>query len=130
MEIFLVVVPIVAAVLQIILFFKIWGMTDNVKTMKEKYCSNEIKEIALAREVLKLHLLGKDNEAELIITENLITKVIKICEVTGDSVEYKNDMIKNLKQRAEKLYGLIDKPVPTTIADINVGKLSEVLCNF
>lgn len=130
MEIILVVVPIVAAVLQIILFFKIWGMTDNVKTMKEKYCSNEIKEITLARQVLKLHLLGKDNEAELIITENLITKVIKICEVAGDSVEYKNNEIKNLKQRAEKLYALIDKPVPTTIADINVGKLTGALCNF
>lgn len=35
MEVVFAIISIVAAVLQIILFFKLWGMTDDVRKLKE-----------------------------------------------------------------------------------------------
>lgn len=37
MEIFIALITLVAAILQIILFFKVWGMTNNVDSIKSKY---------------------------------------------------------------------------------------------
>ena len=37
---FVIVVLIILGVLQIILFYKIWIMTDNVKEMKEQFVGN------------------------------------------------------------------------------------------
>lgn len=41
MEILISVVFLVFGVLQIILFFKIWGMTDDIKSIKEKYLKED-----------------------------------------------------------------------------------------
>lgn len=38
MMVLLEIIVIVFGILQIILFFKIWGMTNNVKCLKEKFC--------------------------------------------------------------------------------------------
>lgn len=40
------IIIIVFGVLQIILFFKIWGMTNDVKEMKNKFVSEEYSKIA------------------------------------------------------------------------------------
>ena len=41
METFMAIVFLVFGILQIILFFKIWGMTNNVKKIKNKLCGND-----------------------------------------------------------------------------------------
>lgn len=35
------IILLVFGVLQIILFFKLWGMTNDIKEIKEKYVGNE-----------------------------------------------------------------------------------------
>lgn len=38
---FLTIVLLIFGVLQIILFFKIWGMTNDIREMRNKYLKNE-----------------------------------------------------------------------------------------
>jgi len=130
MDIILIIVGLVFAVLQIILFFKIWGMTNDVNSIKKKLRSEDINEVDLAREVLKLHLMAKDDEAETIITDNLLTTIIKVCGDIEIPRQSKENMVNGVQQRAEKLYALIDRPVPSSVADVNVGKLVEAISQF
>lgn len=44
MEMFLTIVTIGASVLQIILFFKVWGMTNDVKKIANKLCGDECED--------------------------------------------------------------------------------------
>ena len=41
METFMAIVFLVFGILQIILIFKVWGMTNNVKKIKNKLCGND-----------------------------------------------------------------------------------------
>ena len=41
METFMAIVFLVFGILQIILFFKIWGMTNNVKKIKEAFLEKD-----------------------------------------------------------------------------------------
>lgn len=42
MEILIALVAVVFGILQIILFFKLWGMTDDVKKLAEHFCDSQI----------------------------------------------------------------------------------------
>ena len=130
MDTLLIIIGIVFGILQIILFFKIWGMTDDVKSIKKKLRSEEINEVDLARVVLKRHMMAKDDEAESIITDNLLTTIFEVCDEPETSLQFKDNKVKEVQQRAEKLYALIDRPVPSSIADVNVSKLVGVLKQF
>lgn len=54
MTTFLGIVSVVASVLQIILFFKIWGMTNDVKRLAEKFCPAEKQEQELYSKVKRV----------------------------------------------------------------------------
>lgn len=45
------IVALVFGVLQIILFFKLWGMTNDIKEIKEKYLSSEDQSIKFIQKV-------------------------------------------------------------------------------
>lgn len=38
---FLAIILLISGVLQIILFFKVWGMTNNIREMRDKYLKDE-----------------------------------------------------------------------------------------
>ena len=44
LSVFIAIVSLVWAVFSIILFFKIWGMTNDVRKMKDHFLHNEKKE--------------------------------------------------------------------------------------
>lgn len=44
MDILLTIVGVIFAILQIILFFKLWGMTNDVRDIKNKYFSYNLQE--------------------------------------------------------------------------------------
>lgn len=56
METLLAVIFIVFGILQIILFFKIWGMTDNVRAILKKINTNDL--------VIKSQLLALSDDQE------------------------------------------------------------------
>lgn len=45
MEILLSIVLFIFGILQIILFFKLWGMTDDIRAIKDKYLNPQAQEI-------------------------------------------------------------------------------------
>lgn len=54
METFLSIVALASSVLQIILFFKIWRMTNDVKRIADKFCPAEKQAVELYGKVKRL----------------------------------------------------------------------------
>lgn len=99
MEILLAIIFIVFGILQIVLFFKLWGMTNDIREIKEKYLSEGI-----ARETKsKGETLGKFHKDDLVI---LISsgKQMRVKDITSDGkyscftnngVTYEGDFTEN-----------------------------------
>lgn len=47
MEVFVSLIIIVFGILQIILFFKLWGMTKDVRKLTEHFCQKSGREVSL-----------------------------------------------------------------------------------
>ena len=110
MEDFIVVIAIVhvtAAVLQICLFFKLWGMANNVRQLRKKhaYTSNVDYEIG------KLCIFGKNDAAKELAFEAYF-------EVYEDQNDFNNAHAakKVLKERLKR----IGEPMPEFFEKINV----------
>lgn len=132
---FLTILTFVGALLNIILFFKIWRMTNNVKRIKEKMIPDSSGD--LTEELNTLHFMGKDKECEEIIlrafystlcdkldwakvnmledhySEKIDEPITKFTDVVAK--QYKKigrempEMIKNLKTYRDFLNQRIDK---------------------
>lgn len=75
MSIFISIIAIVVGVLQIVLFFKIWVMTNDVKKIKEKMDADiEIDRIDKIRIAL---LKGDKQKAIELLTDKLATELVK-----------------------------------------------------
>lgn len=74
---FIAVVTIAAAVLQIILFFKIWGMTNDIKALKkDHFCETQFDgKVELARYLRKNLVLGNMDTVKRILLQNFIDEV-------------------------------------------------------
>lgn len=75
MSIFISIITIIVGVLQIVLFFKIWVMTNDVKKIKEKMDADiEIDRIDKIRIAL---LKGDKQKAIELLTDKLATELVK-----------------------------------------------------
>ena len=90
------IVFLIFAVLQIILFFKVWGMTNNVKKLKQKFVETEKPDTNeyISHKVMLLHLEGKDEDAFDFLNHNLYNRLIpyisQICQlIQSDSYKIK-----------------------------------------
>jgi len=71
------IIFIVFAIIQIIFFFKMWIMTNNVKKILDILNSKDNREVKLPK---KAKVKGLDNELEVLYMEN--GKVL--CNIKGD----------------------------------------------
>lgn len=114
----------VGALLNIILFFKIWGMTNNVKRIKKKMIP--IEEERVEEQITRLHFLGKDDECEEIILSDFYQTVKKLLFTykynNFNNKEKYEAMLKNpitpFTDVVVKLYQKIGREVPNRIADL------------
>ncbi len=67
-------------VLNIILFFKIWGATNNIKKIKEKYV--DFVEPSSLENLRSLHLQGRDEEAYAILNKAICFRINEILSTT------------------------------------------------
>lgn len=87
------VILIVFGILQIVLFFKIWGMTDNV---------NKIKEIAeegnnISQDAANMETLAENyDKAYEIYLKCFIFDVYELFKKAGDASDYYNEEYKKL----------------------------------
>lgn len=114
---------IVMGVLQIILFFKIWGMTNDVKALKNKFDSRGLGKEQLAKEVIELKHTGKIDEAKKILDANLEGEVFGQLLVQDISDKVIKEDVEKVISKYEKFYEILNWEMPKEIKEINIDKV-------
>lgn len=109
------IILIVFGILQIILFFKMWGMTNNVEKITAKLkCENDDKSIK------KAILLGDKELARDLLTEKLVDELFARAGYVGVDIENTNTLFSKYKVLFEK----IGYEIPENI--LKIKKYSEL----
>lgn len=115
------IVIIVFGILQIILFFKIWGMTNDVKTLKDKFTNSNKTEILW--KIRRILLKGDKREVEDLLLDYFIQELKDIKKESNNetfaSPEFILDRIKATKAQLKNCYRQIDLPLPASLENIN-----------
>lgn len=98
METLLAIIFIIFGLLQIILFFKIWGMTDDIRAIKNKYLDQQHKELPQAVNPViqsqyidkEIPVISKFSIDDLVI-EIKTGKQMRIKKINTDNVHTQND---------------------------------------
>lgn len=110
---FVSVIIIIFGILQIILFFKLWGMTNNVKHINRKV--GRVSGVDLAWEIRKAVLKGDKKKAEDLLLEAFINVMKQKCSEYNEATDEK---IAELKFKYEKLYNTIGSELPQSIQNL------------
>lgn len=108
MEILTAIIAIVVGVLQIVLFFKVWVMTNDVRKIREKMDADlEIDRIDKIRIAL---LKGDKQQAIELLTDKLATELVKKSSEDNISPEYIQKLKENYAKEFAKL-GVDELPI-------------------
>lgn len=130
---FLSIVMLVFGILQIILFFKLWGMTNNVLSVK-KWTEKKLSEIDVL--IRKAQICALDGEYECAISNyqkafqlSVIELYESIVSEYGDRDEYLerdnvyqdryNTLVSYYEKRINKVHGKLDKEKYESFDKIN-----------
>lgn len=120
---FLSVILIIFGILQIILFFKLWGMTNDVRHISEKIGAQPIDTFPqLEQSIRKLLLEGEKDQAIDLLRSNLVKDLIDYI-----SKGYNYQIINNLKNNYREYYEKLGVPFPEQVEKINTLKDLEQL---
>ena len=116
-------VIVIFGILQIILFFKLWGMTNDIRRISEKIGAQPIDTfIKLEQSIRKLLLEGKKDKAIDLLKSNLVKDLIDFI-----SKGYDYQIVNNLKNNYREYYEKLGVPFPEQIEKINTLKDLEQL---
>lgn len=116
-------VIVVFGILQIILFFKLWGMTNDVRHISEKIGAQPIDTFPqLEQSIRKLLLEGEKDQAIDLLRSNLVKDLIDYI-----SKGYNYQIINNLKNNYREYYEKFGVPFPEQVEKINTLKDLEQL---
>lgn len=128
---FLAIIEFIAAILSTILFFKVWGMTNNVSTLTDiavhKH-NDEGSRMSAYFLAAKYKRLGKSAEAIEILNarldahlSDLLTKRTK----EYVTVEYMQEKWNDYIRRYSAVYSYLDATIPEQYIDFDFVKLME-----
>lgn len=87
---FLATIVALLFIASMIIFVRIWQSSNDIKALKAKICNKGLAEKSIMRsEVMKLHLLDKDDEAQEILNDALFNEARRLYISTNDSKDYK-----------------------------------------
>ena len=118
METFMAIVFLVFGILQIILFFKIWGMTNNVKKIKEAF---------LEKDFPAEYLLVKPDLVKDAFYAN-IRKIDKLIYL-GDK-EAARRMLLSMKYDLESCRNSADKYVEKEVLELSEPLFKKIACKI
>jgi len=100
------IVMIAFGILQIILFFKVWGMTNNVKRIERKLDNDNF-----LSEACVSYTKGDLDKTERLANEAFLQEVVLLA---NSSTSYQNWIVGylNLKEKYTRIFKKIDKPSP------------------
>lgn len=139
MDTILSIILFVFGILNLILFFKIWGMTndvevlkrlqngmtDDIEKMKIKICNRGLTNAQLSKRVLELKYTGKGDEAKKLVDQNLMLDVFNfICDKEA-SIEQTKEKVGKVVAWYGKYYKILGYEAPNELKEINVGKVVE-----
>lgn len=86
----LITIVVLLFLVSCIIFVRIWKATNDIKALKAKICNKGLAEKSIMRsEVMKLHLLSKDDEALEILNDALYNEARKLYISVNDAKDYK-----------------------------------------
>ncbi len=100
------IVIIAFGILQIILFFKVWGMTNNVKRIWKKIDNKDFLSNACIS-----YIKGDLEETEKLANEAFLQEVALLSKSSESYEDWLNGY-KKLKDKYTRLFKKIDKPAP------------------
>ena len=118
-----VVVLLIAGVINIILLYKFWCMTNDVKKLREQFC---LVTTSIKSKVRQLYFTGEIETAYLTLNNYLMNEVESIYQKTpelGNSLEkekFFTSGIAGLVKRYENTYKAIGKEFPANIKDLTL----------
>lgn len=152
MEILLPIISIVSSVLSIILFFKVWKMTNDVNSISEfvysiaciqEELSNKQKESKMDNTKLFATINADKNNADVILRTLIVNEFIAIIKTVEKQVEenikinYNGEYItpnayveiqyKSVKDKYSKFYKAIGKELPQDIASLSADSYMSVI---
>lgn len=143
-----VITVLLFVLLAIFLFMlvRFWRTTNDIKSLKAKVCNKGLAEKSIMRsEVMKLHLLNKDDEALEILNDALYDEARKLYVSTNDAKDYKEMVFlqsddggkmltcqdyyaekwKRLLDKYQPLYDSIGHEVPDGLREVNYNYIKE-----
>lgn len=100
------IVMIVFGILQIILFFKIWGMTNNVKRIWKKIDNKDFLSDACVS-----YIKGNLEETERLANEAFLQEVALLSKSSESYEDWIDNYIK-IKEKYTRIFKKIDKSAP------------------
>lgn len=101
-------ITIAAAILQIILFFKVWEMTNDVRKLREKYASS--KGASFNFEIRKLLASGKKEQAKELLLNRFYNSIESLNYAGLEKSESRYEQIvKNIDDDFMKLKSELEK---------------------
>lgn len=94
------------SILQIILFFKIWGMTNNVKRIWKNMNNGKIFSKANLS-----YIQGNIDEAEKLLNEAFLLDVVNLSQITSDWDEW-DAGYNSLEEKYQRSFAKINRPAP------------------
>lgn len=118
-------VIVVFGILQIILFFKLWGMTNDVRRISEKIGAQPTETYSqLEKHVWQLLLENRKEDAVKFLNKNMVKDMIQEILMKEKGLFSHPNEIKN---RYRKYYEKLRVPFPEQIEKINTLKDLEQL---
>lgn len=93
-------------ILQIILFFKIWGMTNNVKRIWKKLENKDF-----LSEACVSYIKGDLEETERLANEAFLQEIAFLSKSSNSYEDWLNGFVK-IKEKYTRIFKKIDKPSP------------------
>ena len=106
MELFIAIISLVAAILQIILFFKVWGMTNDIRELKKDHFSETNLETYYQKAIFARQnlILGKKESVKTLLLKNFIYNLEQNYTGEKDSIRpYVESLKKQLSKIGEEL---------------------------
>lgn len=118
---------LVDAVLCIILFVKIWGMTGDVRRLEHRFCDTE----SPMKKFSEHYLCGEYEEAYKLLN-NFLVKVIakRFATQSRNEADFKKsfaDDIGTLIGRYSRYYEMIGKEIPANIKNVTFDSYNELV---
>lgn len=121
MEIFILILYVVFGILSLILFFKVWGMCNNVYKIKSKFLGDSSNN---QDELKYFVLMGKNEEAYNLLCREMYHTIFNEYGVHAVAVGYADSYCENVINMYKERFACIGMEIPDNFSTLD--KLKDI----